>query len=109
MSQNLIMMLTTLPDAPAAQALAERVLEARLAACVTCLAAAQSTYHWAGKIESVSEVPVLFKTSIECADALETFIADNHPYDVPEIVRWDALAAPAYAQWVAAETNLGTP
>jgi len=107
MPQNLIIMLTTLPDAPTAQAFAARVVDARLAACATCLAPAQSTYRWAGKIETASEVPILFKTSAECADALETFIADNHPYDVPEIIRWSATASPAYAQWVAAETKLG--
>jgi periplasmic divalent cation tolerance protein len=104
--QNLILMLTTLPDAASAQTLAARVVDARLAACATCLAAVQSTYRWAGKIETASEMPVLFKTSAACADALETFIAENHSYQVPEIVRWSATASPAYAQWVAAETNL---
>ena len=107
MPQDLIVMLTTLPDALAAQAFAARVLDARLAACATCLAPALSTYRWSGNIETASEVPVLFKTSLECADALETFIAENHPYDVPEIIRWHATAAPAYAQWVAAETTPG--
>ena len=108
MAHNLIVMLTTVPDASAAQALAGGVLAARLAACATCLAPAQSTYHWQGRLETVSEIPILFKTSPSCADALENFIIEHHSYDVPEIVRWDATAQPAYAQWVAAETNLGT-
>lgn len=106
MTRDLIVMLTTLPDTEAAQALASCVLDARLAACATCLAPAQSTFRWDGEIETVSEVPILFKTSIACADALETFIGENHPYEVPEIVRWNAVCSPAYAQWVVAETNL---
>lgn len=109
MTQMLIVMLTTVPDQAAADALIAPVLEARLAACATCLGEARSTYRWQGKIERSAEIPILFKTSALQADALEQWIASHHPYDVPEILRWDATAAPAYAQWALAETQTEKP
>ncbi len=109
MTQTLILMLTTVPDQAAADALIGPTLEARLAACATCLGYARSTYHWQGKIEHAAEIPILFKTSPDRAAALEQWIATHHPYDVPEILRWDAAAAPAYAQWVLTETQPEKP
>jgi periplasmic divalent cation tolerance protein len=103
-THRVIVMLTTVADDEAARTLVAGVLDARLAACATCLAPARSTYHWEGRIESASEVPVLFKTVPERADALERWLSEHHPYDVPEILRWDADAAPAYALWASAET-----
>jgi periplasmic divalent cation tolerance protein len=48
---------------------------------------------------------MLFKTAPAQVAALEKFIADQHPYQVPEIVSWIASAAAPYAQWVATETH----
>jgi periplasmic divalent cation tolerance protein len=102
---SITLILTTLPDAAAAERLALGALSARLAACATKLTPVASSYHWEGRIESVTEYPVLFKTSTTSAAALRVFIADHHPYQVPEILSWDAAAAPAYGQWVLAETS----
>src|ERR1700730_5281362 len=105
MTTPITLILTTLPDVAAAESLAHDALQARLAACATRLAPAVSSYHWEGRIENATEYPLLSKTSPERAQALETFIPAHHPYQVPEIVSWDAAAAPAYAQWVIAETR----
>ncbi|WP_158898864.1 divalent-cation tolerance protein CutA [Burkholderia sp. L27(2015)] len=102
---SITLILTTLPDATAAEGLALGALSARLAACATRLAPVESSYHWEGRIESATEYPVLFKTSAAGAAALQVFIATHHPYQVPEILSWDAAAAPAYGQWVHAETS----
>ena len=102
---SIMLILTTLPDAAAADSLALGVLSAHLAACATKLAPVESSYHWEGSIESATEYPVLFKTSTASAAALQIFIAAHHPYQVPEILSWDAAAAPAYGAWVLAETS----
>nr|WP_284506863.1 divalent-cation tolerance protein CutA [Caballeronia sp. GAFFF1] len=98
-------MLTTLPDAESANALAQEILEAHLAACVTKLGAVESHYHWKGAVESSQEVQVLIKTSVARADELQQFVAQRHPYETPEILVWQADASPAYGQWVNAETQ----
>ena len=105
MSVEIVLMLTTLPDTASAQKLADAVLDARLAACVTESAPVRSRYHWNGQKELAEEIQLLFKTSVPRALELEQFIVRHHPYDTPEIVSWPASASAAYGQWVAAETH----
>lgn len=108
MSLEIVLMLTTLPDASAARKLADDVLHARLAACVTEIGAVRSRYRWKGHLESADEVQLLFKTSAARALELERFIAAHHPYETPEIIAWPASASVAYGHWVAAETHRPT-
>jgi periplasmic divalent cation tolerance protein len=97
-----VLILTTLPDAAAASVLAQKALDARLAACVTEYGAVRSRYHWQGQVEAAEEIQMLFKTSIARSDELRRFIASNHPY---EILSWQAEASQGYGQWVIAETS----
>ncbi|MET3247013.1 periplasmic divalent cation tolerance protein [Burkholderia sp. OAS925] len=69
MNVNVTLLLTTVPDAAAAQKLAADALAARLCACVTQLGPVQSSYHWQGQLETAQEIQLLFKTS--AARALE--------------------------------------
>jgi periplasmic divalent cation tolerance protein len=92
------------------QAEAERIgrsmIERRLAACINILAPCQSIYHWEGKIETATETPALFKTTLAQSDALVAAIAEMHSYDVPAIVVWPiAKLAEPYATW--AEDSVG--
>ena len=98
-------MLTNLPDAEAAHALAASVVVMRLAACVNILAPCRSVYRWQGKIEDAEEIPVLMKTTTDRYGALEAAIRAHHPYELPEIVALPiARGLPDYLAWVAAET-----
>ncbi|KMQ77844.1 Periplasmic divalent cation tolerance protein cutA [Candidatus Burkholderia pumila] len=105
MNVPVVLMLTTLPDAAAADKLAKSVLEARLAACVTNAGAAASQYHWKGVIESSDEVQLLFKTSVARSKELQRFVTEQHPYETPEILVWQVDASLGYGQWVNAETQ----
>lgn len=100
-----LLVLTTLPDAASAQALATTLVTERLAACVNLLAPCRSTYRWQGAIESAEEVPLLIKTTTERYPALEAAIRARHPYELPEIVAVPIdCGLPQYLAWVAAET-----
>lgn len=105
MSVNVTLILTTVPDDAAAQALAANALAAGLCACVTQLGAVQSSYRWQGAIETAQEIQLLFKTSAARAQELEQYIQAHHPYDTPEILSWHATASAAYGQWITAETQ----
>ncbi len=105
MSVIVTLMLTTVPDRDTARALAAGALDARLAACVSEQASVHSSYHWQGSIESGEEIQLLFKTSVARAAELEQFIQQQHPYETPEILSWQATAAASYGQWVVAETQ----
>jgi periplasmic divalent cation tolerance protein len=108
MPVEIVLMLTTLPNAEAARELADGALAARLAACASELGPIRSRYHWKGELESAEEVQLLFKSSAVRARELEEFIASHHPYETPEIVSWPASASPAFGQWIAAETHRPT-
>lgn len=101
-----LLVLTSLPDRPAAEALANALVEARLAACVNILAPCRSVYRWQGTIEAADEVPLLIKTSSERYPALEMAIRSHHPYTLPEVIALPVVQGlPAYLAWVDSETR----
>jgi periplasmic divalent cation tolerance protein len=109
MTQNLIV-LTNLPDLPAANALAEHLVAQQLAACVNILAPCTSVYRWQGGIEHSTEVPMLIKTTSTRYPALEAAIVDAHPYELPEIVAVPIeLGLAAYLGWIDNQTAPGAP
>ena len=101
-----LLVLTNLPDAASARALAALLVEERLAACVNILAPCRSVYRWQGRIADAEEVPLLIKTSAARYAALEAAIRNHHPYELPEIIAVPIeLGLPEYLAWVDAETT----
>jgi periplasmic divalent cation tolerance protein len=93
-------------SAEEAQSIARTVVEERLAACANILPSCRSVYRWQGSIHEDEEVPALFKTRADTAEALIARIAELHSYDVPAAVVWPIDGAlPAYAEWVAQESG----
>ena len=81
---------------------ADRIDEAKLAACVQILPRMRSVYYWEGEINNEAEHLLLIKTLDEKFAELETFIIANHSYDVPEIVAISAeKVSEGYLLWVA--------
>lgn len=104
-SEDLILVLTNLPDRDTATRLARALVETRAAACVNILAACTSVYRWQGEIESAEEVPLLVKTRASLYPQVEQTIRAHHPFELPEIVSVPVSAGwPAYLRWVADET-----
>ena len=97
----MLVVLTTAPDIEEAESLAEKILEARLSACVQVLPRMTSFYWWKGTVQKDSEHLLLIKTLPEKFDELRDFIQSHHSYEVPEIV---ALAAEkvsdSYLGWI---------
>jgi periplasmic divalent cation tolerance protein len=102
---SVCLLLTTCPDAATAQALADGLVGARLAACVSQLPGMISTYRWQGQIQRETEIQLVIKTSNARRDEAMAHIQTHHPYAVPEIL---ALAVsdglPAYLAWVLQNT-----
>lgn len=93
---------TVLPDREKAAELARAAVEARLAASAQISGRPiESVYRAGGVIETAEEWRVLFKTLIGQADDLVRFIAERHPYDVPEILAFPILYANrSYLEWI---------
>src|SRR5690349_22130146 len=101
-----LLVLTNLPDRAAAERLADRVVESKLAACVNILAPCRSVYRWKDAVQHDEEHPMLIKTTQERYKALEQALRQGHPYELPEIIAVPIeRGLPAYLEWVAAQTK----
>ena len=102
----MIIVLTTTSTAEEGESLAEKIVEARLAACVQILPQMKSVYMWKGTLQKDAEHLLLIKTLPEKFDELSAFITANHSYEVPEIVAIDAerVSSP-YLEWMKAVIN----
>ena len=104
---EILLVITNMPDAPSAAKLARHLIDERAAACVNQLAPCASTYRWKDKIETASEVPLLIKTTKAAYPRLEKMIIEAHPYELPEIIAVPLTAGlPAYLDWVGKETEI---
>lgn len=92
------------PDAGTAQRIATDAVESGLAACAQVAAPMQSSYRWQGRTETASEVLLVLKTRSAHWPALQRRVRALHPYEVPELVAFEAQASAEYAGWVEAST-----
>jgi periplasmic divalent cation tolerance protein len=97
----MLVVLTTTPGFSEGTELAEKLVEAKLAACVQIVPQITSVYFWEGKVQKDNEQLLLIKTTEEKFPDLEKFISENHSYEVPEIVaiRSENVAEP-YRRWL---------
>jgi periplasmic divalent cation tolerance protein len=94
------MVLTTTASREEARALAGKLVQNRLAACVQMLPT-ESVYAWKGAVQQDNEILLLIKTRRELYAPLEAFIKEVHSYEVPEIVQLSAEAvSDSYLRWI---------
>jgi periplasmic divalent cation tolerance protein len=100
--------LSTVPDSATAGRMARVLVDERLAACVTVVPGARSTYRWGAEVKVADEILLLIKTTAAGAPALAARIQELHPYDVPEVIAVEpASGAASYLAWLAA--SVGAP
>ncbi len=89
------------PDEATASAIADRIVSERLAAAANIHPPISSRYHWKGRIERVSEVPLVLKTRRSLFEALAARITKLHPYETPGILGVEVtLANRTYLEWL---------
>ena len=89
------------PDADTAARIARALVDERLAACVQVLPGMTSTYRWQGDVQVDAELLLLAKTVSARIEALKARIAALHPYEVPELLVFEAAdGAPGYVAWL---------
>ena len=99
------LVLTTAGTRHEAEAIAEVLLERRLAACVQ-LVTIDSAYRWEGEVVRDAEVLLLIKTRADRYDEIESTIVEVHSYDTPEVVLLPVSAGlPAYLAWIDESTT----
>jgi periplasmic divalent cation tolerance protein len=82
------------------KAIAQALVKAKLAACVT-LMPVQSIYTWQGQLMDEQEWQMIIKTDLSQFSRLEKKIQELHSYEVPEIIALPILAgSQPYLQWI---------
>jgi periplasmic divalent cation tolerance protein len=104
--ENILLVLTNVPDTETASLLAATLITQKLAACVNILSPCQSIYIWEGNVERANEIPMLIKTTQLQYDALQAAIIKAHPYELPEIISINVDGGlPQYLQWVTTQLS----
>jgi periplasmic divalent cation tolerance protein len=101
MPEETMVVLTTCGNDEDAKALAQTLVERRLAACVNAIGKVASTYRWKGKVQQDQEILLIIKTTAPRLAALEQTIREHSKYELPELIALPVEAGGAdYLAWV---------
>jgi len=101
-----IVVFSTCGSAMEAEAIARRLVEKRLAACVNLLPGVTSIYHWKGAVEKSSEVLLLIKSSRALFNELRAELEKANSYEVPEVIAVPIVdGAEEYLDWMDRELS----
>ena len=96
-----IIVLCSCPNQEIAEQIASSLVEQHLAACVNIIPGVQSVYRWQGKIERDDELLLVSKTTASKFDQISTYIAELHPYELPEVIAVSIeRGISEYLQWI---------
>jgi len=105
---DVVLVLTTVSAADLGESIATALVDERLAACVSVGAPMTSVYRWKGAVERETERQLVIKTTRDRLSALQTRIAALHPYEIPELLVFDASGGSSrYLDWIHGETQSG--
>ena len=105
-NSSVCVVLCTCPDSATAESLAHGLVSEQLAACVNIIPEIRSVFRWEGKVRSESEQLMVIKTTPGKYQALESWLQENHPYDVPEVLMLPVnKGLDSYLAWVIDETS----
>jgi len=105
-TQEVILVITNLPDRATAERIADSLVTEGVAACINILAGCTSVYRWEGMLNHTDEVPLLIKTTRAAYPQLEATLRKLHPYELPELIALPVTAGlPEYLNWVVTETR----
>lgn len=95
------LVITTCPSMEEAESLAEKILQAGLAACVNIVPGVLSLYEWQGKMEREQEFMLLIKSRSEGFPELEKLVQASHSYELPELIAVPIEQGSApYLNWI---------
>jgi len=102
---SLVLVITTVAESDDARQLAKSLIEQSLAACVQVEAPITSYYHWQAELQEDREYRLMIKSTAAAWPQLLKTLSEIHPYDEPEIIRLDVVAASeGYERWAREQT-----
>jgi periplasmic divalent cation tolerance protein len=105
-ASELVLALSTAPDAGTAERIARALVDERLIACASLVPGLTSVYRWEGQVQADPEVLLLMKTRRSLVPQLKERLPQLHPYQVPELVVTGVVEGlEPYCRWVRDETD----
>lgn len=105
-ASELVLALSTAPDAEHAARIARALVDERIIACASLVPGLTSIYRWQGAVQTDPEVLLLMKTRRALVPRLKERLPQLHPYQVPELVVSEVTdGLEPYCRWVLDETE----
>lgn len=96
-----ILIMSNCGSAEEAERLARRMVERKLAACVTIGSPVTSVYRWHGAVETNQEWTLSIKSRRDLFAALRDELVKAHSYEVPEVIAVPIVdGAESYLRWM---------
>jgi len=107
MKDNPIIVLITVPSKEVGKAIADSLIERKLAACVNIISSIRSMYMWQGAVNDEEEVLLIAKSrSSLFENELIPAVQEVHPYEVPEIIALPIIMGlQSYLDWIEEVTS----
>ncbi len=96
-----IVILITASGKKEAQAIAGRLVSAKLAACVNIVEKVDSVFFWQGKLDKAKESLLIVKSRRDKFSRIVKLVKSVHSYEVPEIIALPIIAGEKkYLRWL---------
>jgi periplasmic divalent cation tolerance protein len=96
------------PDRDTATRLGRELVAERLVACAQLLPI-HSIYRWEGAVQTEDEYLLQAKTTEARLADIESYVAEHHPYEVPELIAMPiSWGHGPYLEWVREQTRNST-
>ena len=100
-SEEAIVVFVTAPPGDPARAIARRLVDTQLAACVNIVMSVESVYRWQGQRCEEAEWLLMIKTRRPLFDRVAAEVKALHSYTIPEIIALPlAMGSADYLRWV---------
>lgn len=104
MSDPIVLLYTTFPNAKVAEQICSQLVQERVIACANILSPLTALYFWRGKQEKAQEIPALLKTTRRMFVQVELRLKALHPYEVPCLIEVPTgLVGRDYESWLRSE------
>ena len=102
----MVVILVTFPAETDISGINTRLVNERIAACITVFPAVESIYRWGDEVLCAKERQLLVKTTGDQVHCLRERINALHPYDTPEFLVLSVVAGDErYLKWVEESTG----
>ncbi len=101
-----VVMFATCDSVAEADRIGERLVRAKLAACVNINDRVTSIYEWEGTVQRDVEAFIIIKTRRSLVGKVQEAIKEESTYDCPEIIVLPIVAgSPDYLRWLGEVTE----